>query len=68
MKKKVRKLSLNRETISSLDGKALGQVAGGATSAECIAPTGCECGTDGCISPSWQHTCGTVCDIPTWHC
>ncbi|HSG39447.1 MAG TPA: class I lanthipeptide [Thermoanaerobaculia bacterium] len=68
MKKKTRKLNLNRETISSLDRAALGHAAGAGTSEECIVPTGCECGSDGCIGPSWQHTCGTVCDIPSWHC
>jgi hypothetical protein len=69
MKKKTRKLSLNRETISSLDNAALRKAGGAGTSEECIEATGCDCpGTNGCIGPSWQHTCGTVCDIPSWHC
>ena len=57
MNKKLKKLNLNRETIQSLSSTSLGKVAGG---------TGIE---DPVIGDShFDHTCGTVCDIPSWHC
>lgn len=50
MRKRVRKLNLNRETIAILQGGDSRRVAGGAdsvhTSCECIFHTGCECLTD----------------------
>ncbi|HKI03380.1 MAG TPA: class I lanthipeptide [Thermoanaerobaculia bacterium] len=50
MKKHVKKLSLNRETLRHLQGSDMQWIAGGVdTSAQCLMPTGCECGTqDGC--------------------
>ncbi|HEY9420879.1 MAG TPA: class I lanthipeptide [Thermoanaerobaculia bacterium] len=56
MKKRSRKLALNRETLRSLQTENLKTAAGAGTSEECIAPTGCDCGgsqggTD-CYSPT----------------
>lgn len=69
MKKRTKKLSFTRETIRSLDSGTLGKAAGGTdTSDFCIAPTGCECGSGDCSDSHFAHTCGTVCDIPSWHC
>lgn len=65
MRKRSNKLSLNRETLRRLDPMQAIKAVGGATSDECIAPTGCECGTQGCVNPTWWHTCGTTCTVPT---
>ena len=54
MRKNLKKLSLNRETLRSLHGTNLGNVAGGSE--------------DQPLDTHYDHTCGTVCDIETWHC
>ena len=66
MKKKAKKLTLHRETVRNLAGSDLNRAAGGTdTSGFCLEASGCEC----VVSDShFDHTCGTVCDIPTWHC
>ena len=51
MKKKVKKLSLDRETLRLLEGENLGKVPGGFE-----------------LDSHYDHTCGSVCDIPSWHC
>jgi len=48
MKRKIRKLHLERETLRNLDGE-LAKV-------------------KGALDSHFDHTCGTVCDIETWHC
>ena len=50
MKKRTRRLSLVSETLGNLEDHNLRRIAGGTfgTSLECIAPTGCECETQGC--------------------
>lgn len=63
MKKSLKKLSLSRETLRNLEASGLRRAAGGSdhcTSSVCIAPTQCECETQGCVS-QWGQTCGTVC-------
>ncbi|HSK77459.1 MAG TPA: class I lanthipeptide [Thermoanaerobaculia bacterium] len=49
-KKNLKRLQLNRETLRTLEANHYKRVAGGETdtSCVCIAPTGCECGSDGC--------------------
>ena len=70
MKKRTQKLTLNRETLRLLGTNEMSRVVGATedTSSACFEATHCECVSDGCINPTWQHTCGTVCDIPSWHC
>ena len=54
MKKRVKKLSLHRETLRHLQNVPLGMVVGGTnTSQECFQATGCECNTQdaGCTVP-----------------
>ena len=58
MNKKVKKMSLHRETIRSLSGEKLRVVAAGS------GPTPLQPDLD----THFDHTCGTVCDIPSWHC
>ena len=53
MKKRVTALRLHRETIRSLSGQTLGKVEGGFVED---------------LDTVRDHTCGTVCDIPSWHC
>jgi hypothetical protein len=66
MKKTVKKLSLHRETVRNLVGSDLSRAAGGTyTSSFCLEPTACECGG---LDSHFDHTCGSVCDIPSWHC
>jgi hypothetical protein len=50
MKKNPKKLSLSRETLRNLQIES-GRVLGGAeeTSSLCLAGTGCECETNGCV-------------------
>ena len=57
MKKRMKKLSLHRETLRSLQGSEAKDVAGGshATSCECFFATGCDCASQG----------GTDCYAPT---
>jgi hypothetical protein len=48
MKKHLKKLSLHRETLRSLQGGEMGQVAGGSdTSLACVEVTGCCAGSQG---------------------
>jgi hypothetical protein len=53
MKKHVRKLSLSRETLRTLNGDLRGAVGGGGvtldTSCACDNATGCDCATDFCL-------------------
>jgi hypothetical protein len=65
MRKRSRKLALHRETLRQLDPLQARRAVGGATSDDCLQATGCECATDGCIGPTWWHTCGTTCTVPT---
>lgn len=66
MRKKTMKLSLHRETLRQLDPlEALNAVGGNTTSQGCIFPSGCVCGTGQSVGPTWEHTCGTTCDVPT---
>lgn len=58
MKKQAKKMKLHRETIRSLSGAKLRTAAGGS------GPTPIEPDLD----THFDHTCGTVCDIPSWHC
>ena len=51
MKKKVKKLRLDRETIRLLQENSLVQAAGAFY-----------------VDSHYDHTCGSVCDIPSWHC
>ncbi|HSF42155.1 MAG TPA: class I lanthipeptide [Thermoanaerobaculia bacterium] len=51
MKKSIKKLTLNRETLRQLTKQETQEVAGGAsgdTSCRCKLETGCECATVGC--------------------
>jgi hypothetical protein len=60
LKKKVKKISLNRETLRSLDGQNLGEVVGGVTLGPACAtknPTICNVNS-GCIS--CDNDCGPV--------
>lgn len=59
MKKGLKKLSLNRETVRNLESIEARQAAGGTdtcdTSCRCFFGTGCECASQGgtdCYSPS----------------
>jgi len=55
MKKRVKKLSLHRETLRTLGGNLRGVAGGGTfdTSCKCDEPTGCDCPTGpGCYPPS----------------
>ena len=56
MNKKLKRLNLNRETIQSLSSTSLGKAAGGIEVFQNELDT------------HFDHTCGTVCDIPSWHC
>jgi hypothetical protein len=56
MKKNVRRLSLNRETLRSLDPSTLSGAAGGTFTRD---PEE--------LDSHFDHTCGSVCDIPSWH-
>jgi len=57
MKKGMKKLSLHRETLRSLAQRNLKTVAGGSAIEDPV------------IGDShFDHTCGSVCDIPSWHC
>jgi hypothetical protein len=55
MKKRVKKLSLSRETLRHLERVQLGQVAGGSETHEIL--TGCAC-TDTCVSNCGTCGCG----------
>jgi hypothetical protein len=65
MKKSVRRLALSRETVRRLDLQLLNGVAGAFEEDNSQAGG---CGSLSNTSNSCAHTCGTVCDIPTWHC
>jgi hypothetical protein len=56
MHKRAKKMTLHRETLRSLDPKKLTHVAGGSGTPLQDKDT------------HFDHTCGTVCDIPSWHC
>lgn len=60
MKKKTSRLTLNRETLRHLQDAATGEAKGAS------GPMTFPVNEDTLMS--WQHTCGSVCDIPTWHC
>ena len=59
MKKKTSRLTLNRETLRLLSDKATKDAQGG---------SGMTFPVNEDTLMSWQHTCGSVCDIPSWHC
>lgn len=64
MKKSLKKLALSRETLRNLETSTLQWAAGGSelcTSAVCIAPSQCECITQGCSIQ--MGTCATACSI-----
>jgi hypothetical protein len=70
--KKTGKLKLHRETLRILAEPGLRRVAGGSgdTTQNCEAWSTCACPSEEgfCDGSSRHHTCGTVCDIPSWHC
>lgn len=69
MKRSFRRLQLSRETLGRLESGDLRKVLGGSgpTSSECIIPS-CICDTDGCIQPTWEHTCTILCCSSMAHC
>lgn len=64
MKKHVKKLSINRETIVHLQGSDLRAIAGGMrTTVQCVEYSECVCETDGCGGGSsipQSYGCPTV--------
>jgi hypothetical protein len=64
VKKRLKKLALNRETILSLQGSALRGVAGGSlacTSQACPAPGTCDPQSNPCDTDGWTCRCTEIC-------
>ena len=58
MKKQIKKLSLHRETLRHLEGKALPAIIGGNTNSDCYCSVGCD--THSACFCSWTN-CSEVC-------
>ena len=77
MKKRMNRLQLHRETLRTLSAPGLRRIGGGTggmdTTNACEEASWCACPTaTGCIGPTWEHTCGGLCDScdthTTLHC
>jgi hypothetical protein len=69
MKKSLKRLSLHRETLRSLQGGEMEQVAGGSdTSLACIEYTGCCAGTQGNTDCYPRTFCLGTCSCSAYPC
>jgi natural product precursor len=63
MKKQIKKLNLNKRTISNLDTPEMTKVVGGRQTANCFTDFRCTqgCGTNNCAPTQHGHTCNGNC-------